>query len=70
MKSAGRIVLIRFPRTDLVAGKLRFALVIGRVPGPHDDWMICMISSQLRQYAVPLDEIIREDGADYGSSRD
>ena len=49
MKASGQIVLFRFPRTDLAAGKLRPALLISEAPGPYDDWLICMISSQQHQ---------------------
>ena len=44
MKRAGQIVLFRFPRTDLGEGKLRPALLLARLPGEYDDWLICMIS--------------------------
>jgi len=40
MKRAGQIVLFRFPRTDLGEGKLRPALLLGRLPGEYDDWPI------------------------------
>jgi mRNA interferase MazF len=42
-----QVVLFRFPQTNQTTGKLRPALVIRKVPGPHEDWLICMISSQL-----------------------
>lgn len=48
MKQAGQIVLFRFPQTDLEEGKLRPALLLGKLPGEYDDWLICMISSQIR----------------------
>jgi hypothetical protein len=40
MKRAGQIVLFRFPRTDLVEGKLRPALLLGRLPGEYEDELI------------------------------
>lgn len=40
MKLSGQIVMFRFPQTDLMEGKLRPALLIGKVPGEHDDWLI------------------------------
>ena len=43
----GQIVLFRFPYTDQKDGKLRPALVIREFPGGYEDWLICMISSQL-----------------------
>jgi mRNA interferase MazF len=39
MKQAGQIVLFRFPQTDLVEGKLRPALLLGKLPGEYDDWL-------------------------------
>lgn len=65
MKRAGQIVLFRFPQTDLTTGKLRPALLVGRVPGPNDDWLACMISSQLRHYIEGFDEIIQDDDPDF-----
>lgn len=38
----GQIVLFRFPQTDQTEGKLRPALVLRRLPGKFDDWLICM----------------------------
>jgi len=45
MKRPGQIVLFRFPQTDFEEGKLRPALLLGKLPGEYDDWLICMISS-------------------------
>jgi hypothetical protein len=42
MISEGQIVLFRFPQTDLQAGKLRPALVVRKLPGRHEDWLIAM----------------------------
>ena len=44
-----QVVLFRFPQTSQTKGKLRPALVIRKIPGPHEDWLICMISSRLSQ---------------------
>ena len=68
MKRAGQIVLFNFPQTDLARGKLRPALLIGGFPGPYDDWLICMISSQMRHYVEGFDEIIDEDDTDFSRS--
>lgn len=68
MKTAGQIVLFRFPQTDLDPGKLRPALLLGRLPGEYDDWLICMISSQIRQCVPDFDQVIQEDDLDYESS--
>ena len=36
MKETGQIVLLRFPQTDLEEGKLRPALLLGKMPGEYD----------------------------------
>ncbi len=64
----GQIVLFRFPQTDQSTGKVRPALVLRKLPGPYDDWIICMISSQLSQQVKELDEVINQDDTDYGDS--
>ena len=56
MKKAGQIVIFRFPQTDLEDGKLRPALLLGRLPGEYDDWLICMVSSQTRHSIADFDE--------------
>ena len=68
MIEEGNVVLFRFPQTDLQVGKLRPALVIKRVPGEYEDWLICMISSRIYQYDVKLDEIIIPQDSDYQDS--
>jgi mRNA interferase MazF len=68
MKKPGRIVLFKFPQTDHVDTKLRPALLMGRLPGHFGDWLICMISSQLKHYVEGFDEIIDEDAGDFAAS--
>jgi mRNA interferase MazF len=68
MKQAGQIVLFRFPQADLEEGKLRPALLLGRLPGEYDDWLICMISAQARRYITEFDEIVREGDSDFTQS--
>ena len=68
MKTAGQIVLFRFPQTDLDQGKLRPALLLGRLPGQYDDWLICMISSQIRQCVPGFDQIIQKSDLDFDAS--
>lgn len=65
MSRAGQIVLFRFPQTDLKPGKLRPAVLVSEVPGPYDDWLICMISSQIRQCIEGFDEVIAQDDEDF-----
>ena len=68
MKKSGQIVLFRFAQTNLAQGKLRPALLIGRLPGKFDDWLICMISSQLQQCVPGFDEQIDVNDPDFGQS--
>jgi mRNA interferase MazF len=68
MKQAGQIVLFRFPQTDLEEGKLRPALLLGRLPGEYDDWLIRMISSQVRHCIPEFDEVLQETDADFAES--
>lgn len=68
MKHPGQIVLFRFPQTDLVEGKLRPALLLGRVPGAYEDWLICMVSSRLRHHTPGFDEVIHEGDIDFEDS--
>ena len=65
MIQSGSIVLFQFPRPDLTTGKLRPALLLGRLPGPFDDWLICMISSQLKHKVAGFDEVIHSTDPDF-----
>ncbi|MGZ8238423.1 MAG: type II toxin-antitoxin system PemK/MazF family toxin [Methylobacter sp.] len=65
MISEGQIVLFRFPQADQKGGKLRPALVLRKLPGKFDDWLICMISSQLHQVIPELDEVIDSEEPDF-----
>ncbi len=64
----GQIILFRFPQTDLDIGKLRPAVLLSKVPGPYEDWLICMISSQVRRYTTDFDELVEEDDSDFVTS--
>lgn len=68
MKEPGQIALFRFPQADLSEGKLRPALLLNEVPGPYEDWLICMISSQVHQRIDGFDELIEEDDEDFARS--
>jgi len=68
MKQAGQIVLFRFPHTNLEEGKPRPALLVGKLPGEYDDWLICMVSSQVQHYVSDFDEIVGEDDTDFADS--
>ena len=68
MISEGQIVLFKFPQTDQTIGKLRPALVLRRMPGQHNDWLICMISSNLDQKIPDFDEITSPNDLDFRES--
>jgi mRNA interferase MazF len=65
MIKEGQIVLFRFPYADRKELKLRPALIIRNLPGAYEDWLICMISSQLSQEISSFDEIISEADNDF-----
>jgi mRNA interferase MazF len=65
MLRPGQIVAFQFPQTDLAQGKLRPALLIAQLPGPYDDWLTCMISSQVKQFVTELDELITPQESDF-----
>jgi mRNA interferase MazF len=68
MIQEGQIVLFRFPYADRKEAKLRPALVIRKLPGAYEDWLICMITSQLSQQESSFDEIISEKDNDFSGS--
>ncbi len=68
MVHAGQIILFRFPQTDLKSGKPRPALIVGKLPGSFEDWLICMISSQTHHHIEGFDEIITINDADFNQS--
>jgi len=65
MKQAGQVVLFKFPQTNLVPGKLRPAILLSRLPGSRDDWLICMMSTQVHQAVPQFDEVIHANDADF-----
>jgi len=65
MIAEGQVVLFKFPYSNLTEGKLRPALVIRRLPGNYDDWLICMISSQAHQQLSNINELIKPDDVDF-----
>jgi mRNA interferase MazF len=68
VKKAGQIVLFKFPQTDLTVGKLRPALLLAPLPSGRNDWLVCMISSQLTQAVARVDEIVAATDADFAQS--
>lgn len=65
MKQAGQIAITPFPHTDLSAPKLRPVLLLRRASARFDDWLVCMVSSQLHQADEELDEVLALSDADF-----
>jgi len=61
----GDVVLVRFPQTDLEAGKLRPALVVALSPGRHSDALLAMITSRVYQSIPGFDEMIELTDKDF-----
>ena len=68
MKKPGDIVVIRFPFTDLNQAKMRPALLLGKLPGIHDDWLVCMISTRVHQHIAGFDDLLDTNDADFSES--
>lgn len=68
MKQAGQIVLTPFPHTDLSGAKLRPVLLLRQASERFDDWLVCMVSSQLHQADMKLDEPLMPAAADFSAS--
>lgn len=68
MKQAGQIVLVRYPHTDLSGAKLRPVLLLRQASERFDDWLVCMVSSQLHQAETGLDEVVAPTDPDYSAS--
>ena len=65
MKQAGQIVLVPFPFTNLSGTKLRPVLMLRRASARFDDWLVCMVSSQLHQAEPGFDEIVATSDPDF-----
>jgi len=68
MKQAGQIVLVPFPFTDLSGAKLRLVLMLRQASVQFDDWLVCMVSSQLRQIDAQIDEMLSPSDADFAAT--
>jgi mRNA interferase MazF len=68
MKGAGQIALTPFPNTDLSSSKRRPVLLIRQASSRFDDWLVCMVSSQLHQAETGFDEILIPHDADFAGT--
>ena len=67
MIEEGQIVLFRFPKSDFRHSKIRPALVVRKLPGDYDDWLLCMISSRMF-HKTDFDEVIGPEDDDFVTS--
>ena len=68
MKKAGQIALMPFPYTDLSHSKRRPVLLLRQLDSDHDDWLVCMISSQLYQFVPELDWQLSPEESEFGNT--
>ena len=68
MREAGQIALVPFPFADSTETKLRPVLLLRRASVRFDDWLVCMISSQLHQAEPHLDEILAADDSEFAAA--
>jgi mRNA interferase MazF len=61
VKRAGQIALMPFPYTNLAQSKKRPVLLLRQLNDTWDDWLVCMVSSQLHQANTRLDWVLSPD---------
>jgi len=59
---------VPFPNVEGDVGKLRPVLLLCRVPGSHDDYVACMISSRVHQAVPGLDVVFLPDEPDFAAT--
>jgi mRNA interferase MazF len=42
--------------------------MLGKLPGDFDDWLVCMVSSQVRHFVTGFDEVVRQTDDDFAES--
>lgn len=68
MKRAGQIALMPFPYTNLASNKKRPVLLLRKLNQKQDDWLVCMVSSQLRQLQPDLDWVLTPEDSEFSES--
>lgn len=64
----GDLVLVAFPQADLLAGKLRPALVIAIAPGRHADILLALVTSRVGQAVPQFDELVSLTDGDFAAT--
>ena len=68
MRTAGQLAIVQFPTVALGEGKPRPVLLIAPLPGPYDDWLVSMLSTQLQQAVAGFDEVVDQTQNDFHTS--
>jgi len=68
MKRAGDVVVFRFPNSNFSKSKSRPAILLKKLPYGFDDWLICMVTTQLDLCIDGFDEVIKTESDDFTQS--
>ena len=68
LRTAGQIVLVEFPFSDLSRSKYRPVLLLRPASRRYADWVVCMISSRLHQLDPGIDQVLGPDDPDFAAS--
>jgi mRNA interferase MazF len=68
VRKAGQLAIVQFPTVALGEGKPRPVLLIASLPGPYDDWLVSMLSTQLQHTVAGFDETIDQTQNDFQAS--
>jgi mRNA interferase MazF len=68
VRKTGQLAIVQFPTVALGEGKPRSVLLIAPLPGPYDDWLVSMLSTQLQQTVAGFDEVIDQTQNDFQTS--
>ena len=68
MPLAGEIALVRLPHADATPAKLRPVVLLAKLHGAHNDWLVCMVSSRLHHEIVGFDERLSIEDADFAAT--
>lgn len=61
----GFIVLVETQTTEGVADKIRPVVLVRRVPGPYNDCLVAMVSTQMRQSIEGFDTVLSQRDDDF-----
>ena len=43
-------------------------MLLARIPGVYDDWLVCMVSTQVAQAVPDFDEVVQDSDPDFPTS--